>query len=207
MKLLRRKWVKVLLAVCVLLLLIFIFRNPLMRAAGSFLVTENELTHADAILILGGNSFDRGNEALRLYDEGWSDKLLCSGGNVPSVLAALNLELKECEVTQQLLVEKGVLPEAIVLLEESTSTAEEGTEALHYCLDEGIDTLIVVSSKFHLRRVRGVFKDQFEEKGIHVLFRGAPSSQYDEDLWWKSEGGLIMVNNEYVKLFYYLFAH
>jgi hypothetical protein len=32
----------------------------------------------------------------------------------------------------------------------------------------------------------------------------ANSLVYDSDSWWTSEEGLLMVNNEYVKLLYYL---
>ena len=43
----------------------------------------------------------------------------------------------------------------------------------------------------------------FEKGGIEIILRGAPSSGYKEDNWWAEEAGLLMVNNEYVKLFYY----
>jgi hypothetical protein len=36
-----------------------------------------------------------------------------------------------------------------------------------------------------------------------VLLHGAPASSFQESSWWTSEEGLIMLNNEYVKLAYY----
>jgi hypothetical protein len=55
--------------------------------------------------------------------------------------------------------------------------------------------------------VNNVFRSLLEDAGIQVLIRGAPSSLYDESLWWESETGLIMVNNEYVKLGYYFLKY
>jgi hypothetical protein len=36
---------------------------------------------------------------------------------------------------------------------------------------------------------------------------GANASDYREDRWWQSEGGLLFVVNEYLKLAYYLVTY
>ena len=46
------------------------------------------------------------------------------------------------------------------------------------------------------------FKD-FDVHEIEVLLSGCSHSFYDENFWWESEEGMIMVNNEYMKLLYY----
>ncbi|MFM7234971.1 MAG: hypothetical protein ACKOZM_10295, partial [Flavobacteriales bacterium] len=60
------------------------------------------------------------------------------------------------------------------------------------------------SSAFHLRRVRMVFEDKFFDAGITVHFLGAAPIEYNELNWWNNEEGLIMTNNELVKLLYYM---
>jgi len=65
----------------------------------------------------------------------------------------------------------------------------------------------VVSSELHLRRVRWVFEDKFEDAAIKVHFYGAKNPDYNRTNWWHHEEGLIMTNNEVVKLFYYFFKY
>jgi hypothetical protein len=52
-----------------------------------------------------------------------------------------------------------------------------------------------------------VFEDKFKEAGIKVNFHGATSAEYDPTNWWKNEEGLIMTNNELVKLLYYFIKY
>jgi hypothetical protein len=62
---------------------------------------------------------------------------------------------------------------------------------------------MVVSDKYHTNRINYAFRHLYKDAGIELILRGAHSSQYLENLWWASETGLLMVNNEYVKLIYY----
>ncbi|MCH8319181.1 MAG: ATP-binding cassette domain-containing protein, partial [Bacteroidetes bacterium] len=106
------------------------------------------------------------------------------------------------------LVKNNKIPRAsIELLEKGTSTKEEAGYAIQYCLENNVKQAIVLSSKFHTRRVKSIFRPLFEANGVELILRGAPSSVYSEDEWWKTEEGLIMVNNEYVKLVYYFFKY
>ena len=123
-------------------------------------------------------------------------------------LKAINFKLlSESEVTKKFIVENGVDSNYVTALIQATSTKEESAVILNYCKQHQLKKAIVVTSKFHLRRVGMVFKELFEENGIEVILRGAPSSAYNEEEWWNYELGLIMVNNEYVKLLYYLIKY
>ena len=186
---------------------LFLFRGPILRGLGNFLSPEDELAHVEALFVLGGNSLDRGAEAAILFHDKWTDRIVCSGGNVPSVLNALDIPLYEHQVTRQLLINDGIDSTKIEVLTTATSTWEEAQEIVEYCREQKIERAMVLSSKFHLRRVSRVFFKAFEDSDTQLLFHGAPSSDYDENEWWKSEGGLIMLNNEYVKLFYYFIKY
>lgn len=52
-----------------------------------------------------------------------------------------------------------------------------------------------------------MFRQRFAGSGINVLVHAVPSSEYDAKLWWRSEEGLLMVNNEYVKALYYAITY
>lgn len=202
--LLKNKVIKSLVFLLILGIVLFLFKTPILKSAGNFLIQEDNETFAPVTFVLGGNSFDRGMKALDIYNKKLTDKIVCSGGNIPSVLEAIDTVLYEAEITKALLVKNQVPTLLIHTLTTSTSTLEESNEILSYCLNNNIKTATIISSKFHLRRVRNVFEDKFDSKGIKLNFVGASSSNYDEAQWWKSEEGMIMVNNEYMKLVYYL---
>lgn len=199
----KRRWVKALLLFLLLLLILFLCRRPIMRGMGAFLITEDEAVHADAIYALGGASLERGTEAARLFNAGYAPRVVCTGGNVPATYLADGIDRSEADVTRDVAIRNGVPPEHCTALERGTSTQEEAQAILAATKAAGEDTVMIVSSLFHLRRIGFVFRDRFADEGITVLLRGAPSHSFKEEEWWRYEDGLIMCQNEYVKLFYY----
>lgn len=192
-----------LLLLCILL---YLFRVPILRGFGDFLIAEDPPGEGDLVFVLGGNSVDRGKKAAELYQDGRVPEVVCLGANVPSVLKAFGMDSCEASISARIVERNGVPGEDVRRLKKGTSTLEEAHASFRYCQDKGVDTAIVVSDKFHLRRVRYVFEPLFDASDTHILFRGASSSLYDESEWWRSEAGMIMVNNEYMKLLYYSFA-
>lgn len=196
-------WARAMFILALLAGLLLWIRMPLLRAMGEHLITEDPLAHADAILVLGGSAMDRGEEAARLYEQGISDRLVFTGAPVPNDLRALGIDSTEAQCTRNIAVVEGVPFVQTTALDAGTSTWEEAEALLTYAQGIGADTVVIVSNRFHLRRVRFVFKERFNNAGITVLLHGAPSSTFRERNWWTSEEGLIMLNNEYVKLLYY----
>ncbi len=194
------RWV---LIIFLLVLLLFRLREPILRALGNHLITEDPITHVDAVFVLGGSVKDRGLEATRVYQGGFSDRFIFTGAPVPSALEALGIDSTEAECTRNMAVVAGMPLEFTTALNKGTSTFEEAEALLEFALAEQLDTVMVISNRFHLRRIGFVFRDRFRKAGITVLLHGAPSSVFDEQSWWTSEEGLIMLNNEYVKLAYY----
>jgi uncharacterized SAM-binding protein YcdF (DUF218 family) len=190
-----------------IVLLLWVFRVQLLTAAGKALIAEDSPQKTEALVVLGGNSFERGSAALQLFKEGITQRMVCTGGNVPSALQAAGTPMYEAELTQKFLVASGVDSSYITVLTASTSTLEEAHEVLRWAQHEGVTELSVMSSTFHTGRVRRVFKKAFNDSGITVRVIGAPPLTYNTHAWWKSEEGLIMVNNEYMKSLYYLIKH
>ncbi len=200
---------KLTLFICLILLfsLCFLFRINILKRAGNFLISEDTLQKADAIFIPGGDSYDRGNMAVKLFNEGFASKIICLGENIPNIFKTLEISYAESEVTKINLQKKLISDSAIVVLKKGTSTKEEMDAINDYCKTNNLKKIIILSSKFHTRRIRIFFKNKFEEANIEMLIAGAPSSVYSEEEWWKSEEGLIMLNNEYVKLIYYFLKY
>lgn len=172
---------------------------------GSFLMYECPLPpSADAIAILSGSPYDRANTAVLLDYQTKVPYFICTGKNQSGDLRVFKDSVYECDLLQMQLQKNKVDSSRIVLLKEGTSTAEEADALLTYALSHKIDSLVIVSSKFHTRRIKSVFVSRYKKAGIAVFIQGAASSAYDENHWWKSENGLIALNNEYIKLLYYL---
>ena len=199
----RHGWVRGILLVAALVLLLVLCRIPILRATGRFLITDTPTVHADVAYVLGGAAWDRGREAARLYSAGVVDHFVCTGSQIPGDLEALGLDITEGGVTRKVMIDGGVPADRILQLDQGTSTMEEAGALLEHARNTGVDTVLIVSHSFHLRRIRFVFEDRFRYAGITVLLHGSPSDYFDEERWWDTESGLMIVYNEYVKLLYY----
>ncbi len=187
----------------VLFLVCWWLRAPLLRGVASFLVKEDPLCHVDAVYVLGGASVHRGEEAGTVYRAGCSDRFRFTGEPVPTALEVEGLDRTEAQQTRLVAVRNGVPDSLALALNVGTSTYEEAGFILKDALASGCDTVMIVSSRFHLRRIAFVFRKRFREKGITVVLHGARNGDFEDATWWRSEEGLLMVNNEYVKLIYY----
>ena len=191
-----------------LVLVSWMLRRDILAGVGNFLICEDPIDTVDVVFVLGGSSYDRGNEAARLYEAGYIGQIICVGGNVPSILKVLNMDQPEAELTGTHLIDNHhIVHPDIVMIARGSSTMEEAAVIAQYCKDNGIQRAMVLSSKFHTRRIGYVMDKVFSEKEVEVFVRGAPSSVYSESEWWYQEEGLIMVNNEYVKFLYYLLKY
>jgi uncharacterized SAM-binding protein YcdF (DUF218 family) len=186
-----------------IIVLFFLFRIPLLQAAGNYLIKEDKLQKADAIFVLSGDPFDRGRQAQVLYNEGYAPVIVVTGENISHNLKALGVYYAESDLTKHFLVNSGIDSSAIIILREGTSTIQEADVIINYAKENSLDKIIVVSSHFHTRRIHKYYHPIFQKENIELIVQGAPSSLYDEQEWWKEEDGLIMVNNEFVKLVYY----
>jgi len=189
--------------ICAALALLFLFHASILRCIGNQLIDDDPIEKTQAVFILSGDAWDRGNEAIKLYKQGFAEKIICTGENVPRLFLIAGIPYPESELTQLHLLSNGIPACAIELLCKGTSTKEEADYILEYCRQQEIKNLTIISTKFHTRRIGNTFRKKFEDAGMQLLIHGAPSSAYNESEWWKSENGLIFVNNEYIKILYY----
>lgn len=198
---------KILLALVLLIIIgipvLYIFREPVLQHCATSLIRENPLQKSDAIFVLSGGGYDRGNEAAKIYKQGYAPVIVCTGGNPDVGLKVFNIDTLESDETVADLKRLGIPDSAIVEIRQGTSTKEESDIILAYCQLHHYTRGIIVSSKIHTRRVDEVFRKKLKQSGIELILDGAPSSSYDEMHWWQSENGLIAVNNEWIKRFYY----
>lgn len=201
--LLKGKKMRIFLGMMVFMLLMILLHKPILRAAGHFLIVQDELKKTEAIFVLSGNSFDRGKEAARLYYEGWAPRIVCLGGETNGALELYGIDDLSFETTRKVLLEQSIPANAIDSLPEGSSTYEEFEAIIRYCRQHQMHHITVVSSLFHTRRIDEFFRLRLHLEGIEMCLRGSDESEFEEDLWWKAEAGLLFVNSEYIKLGYY----
>ena len=199
-----RRNLLVFLAFCIMLIAVgVVFKTPILQSFSNFLIKQDAPEEADAMVVLSGNAFDRGNEGARLYRDGYAKRVICPGGNLERAFLIMGDTVYESELLKKNIVRNGVPDSMITLLRYGTSTAEEADTLLGYCRAHEVKKLLVVTSLFHTRRAGKVYRKKFSGTDIKIIMRGAHDSQFDENYWWKDEYGLIALNNEYMKTFYY----
>lgn len=199
-----RKKLLIALGVFVIILIpVFAFRKPLLRCCSAMLIKQDNLQVVDALFVLSGGAYDRGNEAVRIYNNGYAPVIICTGANPVVELKSIDIDTLESDMTVANLHRQLIADSLIRTIRYGTSTFEEADTILGYCKANGYKKIMVLSSLLHTGRVNKVFRKKFRQEGITLLVRGAPSSRFKEELWWESEDGLIAVNNEWLKTFYY----
>ena len=181
----------------------YVFRVPELRWFATSLIVEDPLQKTDAMVVLSGGGYDRGNEAVKILKAGYTNKVICTGGNPVIELRVFNIDTLESDMTVANLRRQGIPDSIITELRDGTSTKEESDILADYCIQHGIKKLMILSSKLHTHRVQEVFKNKLKKRGIEIVVRGATNSRFDELQWWRYEDGLIAVNNEWLKRFYY----
>lgn len=149
---------------------------------------------ADAIVaVSGGNTSIRTDEAIRLYKNGWADKLIFSGAaqdtNSPS----------NALVMKHQAVEAGV-PENNIKIDEFAKTTHQNAEETDKLAGANeYSRLIIVTSPYHQRRAGLEFKAIF---GDSVVILNHPAKN-DPDwpwYWWITFRGWWLAGGELVKI-------
>jgi uncharacterized SAM-binding protein YcdF (DUF218 family) len=206
-KLWSKMWFKVM-SICAALLIIFILSlNSIFRGIGKWLNASDSPVQTEMCFVLGGNSYERGIAATDLYRIFPQQKFITTGGNYPYQILCLDTTMLECELTRHFMASQGVPQAQIDTLASAHSTMDESNEILEWCKEHNVKHITVISSALHMRRVRMVFENKFEKAGVKINFHGAAPIEYNELNWWQNEEGLIMTNNELVKIFYYAFKY
>lgn len=205
----RLGWLAAVLLVLSLCLLVWTLRVPLLTGAGRYLIVEDELHPAEILFLLNGDFNTRPFYAAELYARGLAPRIVIARVE-PSPAERLGLIPNETDISVRILEMQGVPGEAITILPVPggvTSTYEEAAVLRAYVEASGIRRVILVTSAFHTRRAGWIVRQELEGLDVTVELAAARNADYDETNWWQSEAGLINVNNEYIKLGYYLLKY
>lgn len=175
----------VLLMLLGVLAVVYLLRQPLLRDAGEFWVVDEPPQLADAILLLGDDNYpaDRASRAAELYRGGWAPRVVASGRQLRRYASL-------AELMQRDLVERGVPADAVIRYPHSAENTREEAEVLRqFVTKRGWRRVLVVTSNFHTRRARYIFRRVFPST-VSVRVVAARDSLYDPDHWWESRRGV-----------------
>lgn len=179
-KLINRKFV---LLICVLLLIIGLF------SAGSFLVLSESPKQADVIIVLSGGQ-GRVEKAAELYKEGYAPYIILSN--------AKESTSKSGDMLQTALA-LGIPQDVIYTENAAESTYQNADFTLPIMKEHAFQSAIVVSSEFHMRRVKFLFDRVYKKSDIELTYVGSASG-YNAKRWWSDRKSRETTFNEYVKM-------
>jgi uncharacterized SAM-binding protein YcdF (DUF218 family) len=155
---------------------------------GKWLVVEDPLAPADAIVVLSGRMPERAMEAARIYHAGVANQVWVSQPVSPAdELAKLNIHfIGEDFYNQEVLIAMGVPADSIRVLDQPAANTEaEVDEIAADMRAENLTSVIVVTSKPHTRRVRAIWKRR-AGPDLRLTVRYPDDDPYDAARWWRN---------------------
>jgi uncharacterized SAM-binding protein YcdF (DUF218 family) len=173
---------KLALGLAVVAVALYLAREPVLGAAGSYLVQAGPPSKSDIVLVLAGDG--RGNRILKaaqLVREGFAPKVLVSGPDG-------NYQLHECDLAIPFAVKAGYPESYFVHLENSArNTRDEARQAAAAIRRMGAHHVLLVTSDFHTRRAGRMYRTEAPDLEITVV--AAPDAYFSANGWWHNREG------------------
>lgn len=172
------------------------------RGAGRWLVRQDPLQPADAIVILSGSMPARAEEGARIFGMGYAREIWLTQPAGPARrMAALGIPfVREEDYNREVLIREGVPDFAVRVLPGTiVDTEQELDEVIREMRLEGLKTVIIVTSPQHTRRVRVLWRD-LAPRDLHAFVRAAYEDPFDAGHWWRNTRDSLAVTREMLGL-------
>jgi len=171
---------------------LYLARHPILRIAAESWIIEDSFDKADALIVLGDDNFyaDRATRGAELFREGKAPVIVASGRRLrPGAGIA--------ELMEHDLVERGVPRDKIVrFAHDADSTLEEAQAVARLTTERKWRSVIVVTSNFHTRRARYIFRRVFP-RGMEVRVASARDGDFDPGRWWEKRKSIKELTREF----------
>ncbi len=180
----------------------------LLVEGGRFLDHEDPLERADAIFVLAGTRLERPLEAIDLYKAGWAPLIILSPGRIePAERVARARGARfpsDSSLIRDAMVELGV-PRSAILADDGDvdNTASEANLVRALVIARHWHRVIIVTSKYHVRRAGFAFRRGLEGTGAQPIMRASRYDQSDPAHWWRRRGDVRFAGSEWEKLILY----
>jgi uncharacterized SAM-binding protein YcdF (DUF218 family) len=174
---------------------IYLARHPLMRWGANAWIVEDSFDKADALVVLGDDNFyaDRAARAAELFRQGKAPLIVASGRRLrPNAGIA--------ELMEHDLAERGVPKDRILrLVHDADSTREEAEALLPLARQKNWHALVVVTSNYHTRRARYIFRTIFPQS-VDIRVASARDADFDPDQWWQKRKSIKQLTREFAAM-------
>lgn len=157
--------------------------------AGRFLDFSQTPQPSDVIIVLSGGG-GRVEQGAALYTQKYTPYLMFSRANERGSSAGDMLETA---------LSLHIPQDAILTENEALSTYQNAQLTLPIMQQHGFNSAIVVSSDFHMRRVKFIFDHVYKNSGIKLTYVSA-NSGYNAKWWWSDRYSRETTFNEYIKM-------
>jgi uncharacterized SAM-binding protein YcdF (DUF218 family) len=176
---------------------------------GWFLTAADPLQRADAIFVLGGTRIERPLEAADLFQEGWAPIIVLSRQTrepATRVLEARGASFPTDEVlARDALVATGIPADHILVSDTvNDNTAQEAETLRALAAARHWHRVIIVSSKFHLRRAGFAMRRELAGTNVEVVMHGSRYDPSQPARWWMARRDIRQIMLEAPKMAAYL---
>ena len=176
-----------------------------LEEVGRYLVIDQQPVHSDAVVAIAGQNRRR-DYAVSLYQRGLAERLVF---NVSDTTYYFGQPIDPVTSVLEDLEAHGIDRKVAIINRDVSSTMHDAAATLQTAGQYGLDSLIIVSSPFHMRRVKFSFQRVFAGSGIYLTYCCVPleAEKIELERWWTREREFVKVVNEYLKLLYYWFKY
>ena len=194
----RRRWLAVTAFVVPALLLV---RFALIEA-GAWLVVEDPLEPARAVVVLGGGAPLRAMEAAKLYNQGWAHEVWLTPTSLfseDSGPAQPGIDRTPEHVYSRMVLERLGVPGTTIRVLSGTNyiTANEVRTVVRELTRYGGDRVILVTSSYHTRRVK-ILWHALVGKYPEAVVRYTPDDPVQPRRWWSNSADVAAVSHEWL---------
>ena len=178
------------------------FAAVIFLGVGRWLVVEDPLGKAQAIVVLGGRIPMRAKEAARLYNAAYAPQVWLTRATEPAAsLQEMHIAyIGEDFFNSRVLIHEGVPSNAIRVIEPPTDNTADEVRAIATELEREKGTaVIIVTTKAHTRRVRTLWRELAGGRG-RAIVRAASTDPFAPDHWWRATGDALDVVRELLGL-------
>ncbi|WP_240419590.1 YdcF family protein [Paenibacillus periandrae] len=152
---------------------------------GKFLIVNDKPIESDAIIVLTGGGQERIHAAISLYREGFAPLVIISNAREDGIYESI--------------IKLGVPASNIIKETKANSTYTNAQYTLNIMNEHNLKSALVVSSDYHMRRVKFNFNHIFSSSGIRLTYCAA-QTEYSSKYWFSTRRNLNNTFDEYTKI-------
>ncbi len=198
----RRRWcvLTAFVLVGILLVVLYTARSGLLPLFAYWLDVGETPRQADYVLVMPGGETMRPFMAAALVRAGFVERVLIPE-TVSSPEVADAIVPPTHEISRHILLHRGVPGSRIEVLPGESNATITDSRALADFLKASPDArILVVTSDYHTRRTRWVFRRVLGNRMRRVTIVSTPNDDFKPEQWWRTEKGFVTVIGEYLKL-------